>query len=140
MVLVVHFSGDPYHLVDAFGAHPLYFKLGYFSLIGLLRIHGLRGDYKQAVKTVENIEFGPTVCSADIHSWQSAKTLIDRWLCSGSLQHGPFVSGHSPLLRRFRANDDAQLSGGDSLFRRLSAVHPADAQRSPRAATEELAI
>ncbi|MDK2413600.1 hypothetical protein QHH03_31395, partial [Aphanizomenon sp. 202] len=39
-----------------FGRHPLYKMLGYFSLIGLLRLHSLLGDYYQAIKVLENIE------------------------------------------------------------------------------------
>ena len=30
--------------------------LGYFSLVGLLRLHSLLGDYYQAIKVLENIE------------------------------------------------------------------------------------
>lgn len=60
--------------VNEFGRHPLYFRLGYFSLIGLCRLHVLLGDYFQAVKTIENIQFDakemyntvPT-CSVALH-------------------------------------------------------------------------
>jgi len=45
--------------VDEFGEHPLYFRLGYFSLIGLLRLHTLLGDYFQALKAVSYLEFDP---------------------------------------------------------------------------------
>ncbi|CAJ0951495.1 unnamed protein product, partial [Mesorhabditis belari] len=44
-------------VADEFGQSPLYFKLGYFSLIGLLRTHVLLADYHQALKTVESLEF-----------------------------------------------------------------------------------
>jgi len=50
---------DPDEIVDDFGRSDLYFKLGYFSLIGLLRTHVLLGDYHQALRTVENMEFDP---------------------------------------------------------------------------------
>lgn len=40
-----------------FGRHLLYKMLGYFSLIGLLRLHSLLGDYYQALKVLENIDF-----------------------------------------------------------------------------------
>lgn len=30
--------------------------MGYFSLVGLLRLHSLLGDYYQAIKVLENIE------------------------------------------------------------------------------------
>ncbi len=41
---------------DEFGARPLYKMLGYFSIIGLLRVHCLLGDYTLALKTMENVE------------------------------------------------------------------------------------
>lgn len=47
---------DPSLVVDAFGRHTLYKMLGYFSLIGLLRLHSLLGDYYQAIKVLENID------------------------------------------------------------------------------------
>jgi hypothetical protein len=33
-----------------FGRHSLYKMLGYFSLVGLLRLHSLLGDFYQAIK------------------------------------------------------------------------------------------
>lgn len=39
-----------------FGAKPLYRMLGYFSIIGLLRVHVLLGDYHLALSTMANIE------------------------------------------------------------------------------------
>lgn len=60
--------------LTAFGRHPLYFRLGYFALIGLCRLHVLLGDYYQALKTIENLQFNakeiyntvPT-CSIALH-------------------------------------------------------------------------
>ena len=39
-----------------FGRHALYKMMGYFSLVGLLRLHSLLGDYYQAIKVLEKIE------------------------------------------------------------------------------------
>ncbi|KAK0553310.1 hypothetical protein OC846_002553 [Tilletia horrida] len=39
-----------------FGARPLYKLLGYFSTIGLLRVHVLLGDYTLALKTLDFVE------------------------------------------------------------------------------------
>lgn len=47
---------DPTLVADAFGRSNLYKMLGYFSLIGLLRLHSLLGDYYQAIKVLENID------------------------------------------------------------------------------------
>uniref|UniRef100_A0A2L2Y1R8 Eukaryotic translation initiation factor 3 subunit L n=2 Tax=Parasteatoda tepidariorum TaxID=114398 RepID=A0A2L2Y1R8_PARTP len=49
-------GGDPDSVAGEFGRHPLYKMLGYFSLVGLLRLHSLLGDYYQAIKVLENIE------------------------------------------------------------------------------------
>lgn len=49
-------GGDPDSVAGDFGRHPLYKMLGYFSLVGLLRLHSLLGDYYQAIKVLENIE------------------------------------------------------------------------------------
>lgn len=49
-------GGDPESVAGQFGRHSLYKMLGYFSLIGLLRLHSLLGDYYQAIKVLENIE------------------------------------------------------------------------------------
>jgi len=49
-------QGTPDQVAGEFGRHPLYKMLGYFSLVGLLRLHSLLGDYYQAIKVLENIE------------------------------------------------------------------------------------
>ena len=53
--------GDPESVSGEFGSHSLYKMLGYFSLIGLLRLHSLLGDYYQALKVLENIDFNKQV-------------------------------------------------------------------------------
>ena len=58
------FSGDPESVAGEYGRHSLYKMLGYFSLVGLLRLHSLLGDYYQAIKVLENIELNKKV----IHS------------------------------------------------------------------------
>ncbi|KAK6617139.1 hypothetical protein RUM43_014741 [Polyplax serrata] len=49
-------GGDPDSVAGEFGRHSLYKMLGYFSLVGLLRLHSILGDYYQAIKVLENIE------------------------------------------------------------------------------------
>ena len=49
-------GGDPDSVAGEFGRHPLYKMLGYFSLVGLCRLHSLLGDYHQALLVLENIE------------------------------------------------------------------------------------
>eukprot|EP00126_Sphaerothecum_destruens_P015082 Sdes_comp8995_c0_seq1m408 len=47
---------DPETVSGPFGTSSLYNMLGYFSLIGLCRLHCLLGDYSQALKTIGHIE------------------------------------------------------------------------------------
>lgn len=55
------YSGDPESVAGEYGRHSLYKMLGYFSLVGLLRLHSLLGDYYQAIKVLENIELNKKV-------------------------------------------------------------------------------
>ncbi|EIN05492.1 eukaryotic translation initiation factor 3 subunit 6 [Punctularia strigosozonata HHB-11173 SS5] len=43
-------------IVGEYGSKPLYKMLGYFSLIGLLRVHTLLGDFTLALKILDDIE------------------------------------------------------------------------------------
>ncbi|KAJ7176599.1 eukaryotic translation initiation factor 3 subunit 6 [Mycena filopes] len=43
-------------IVGEYGTRPLYRHLGYFSVIGLLRVHVLLGDFTLALKVMENVE------------------------------------------------------------------------------------
>ncbi|RKO91609.1 translation initiation factor 3 complex subunit L, partial [Blyttiomyces helicus] len=49
-------GGDMLEAAGEYGSRPLYRLLGYFSIIGLLRVHCLLGDYTLALKTMDNIE------------------------------------------------------------------------------------
>ena len=44
-----------------YGSRTLYKMLGYFSIIGLLRVHCLLGDYTLALKMMDNIELNKKV-------------------------------------------------------------------------------
>ncbi|TPX71084.1 hypothetical protein SpCBS45565_g01309 [Spizellomyces sp. 'palustris'] len=55
-LLVSKNGGDMLEAAGDFGSRPLYRLLGYFSIIGLLRVHCLLGDYVLALKTMENVE------------------------------------------------------------------------------------
>lgn len=47
---------DPISVAGEYGTRPLYRLLGYFSIIGLLRVHCLLGDFSLALKTLDDIE------------------------------------------------------------------------------------
>jgi hypothetical protein len=46
--------------------------LGYFSLIGLLRLHSLLGDFYQALKVLDHIQLNKKVWKMSICDWRSA--------------------------------------------------------------------
>ena len=54
-------GGDPDSVAGEFGSHPLYKNIGYFSLIGLLRLHTQLGDYHTALESVANIQLSKKV-------------------------------------------------------------------------------
>ncbi|TKA67322.1 Eukaryotic translation initiation factor 3 subunit L [Cryomyces minteri] len=47
---------DPAQFAGEYGNRSLYKSLGYFSIIGLLRVHCLLGDFSLALKTLDDIE------------------------------------------------------------------------------------
>ncbi|KAK1996565.1 eukaryotic translation initiation factor 3 subunit L [Colletotrichum falcatum] len=47
---------DPMAVAGEYGNKNLYRMLGYFSIIGLLRVHCLLGDFSLALKTLDDIE------------------------------------------------------------------------------------
>ena len=47
---------DPSAVAGEYGSKNLYRMLGYFSIIGLLRVHTLLGDFSLALKTLDDIE------------------------------------------------------------------------------------
>ncbi|CAG8443471.1 5464_t:CDS:10 [Acaulospora colombiana] len=55
-LLVTKHGGDMIEAAGEYGSRPLYKMLGYFSIIGLLRVHCLLGDYTLALKMMDNIE------------------------------------------------------------------------------------
>lgn len=50
-------------IVGEFGQRPLYRMLGYFSIIGLLRVHVHLGDFTLGLKVMENVELNQKVSS-----------------------------------------------------------------------------
>jgi translation initiation factor 3 subunit L len=58
-------------IVGEYGQRPLYRMLGYFSIIGLLRVHVLLGDFTLGLKVMENVELNQKA------SYVSPKTPIN---------------------------------------------------------------
>lgn len=59
---------DPLSYAGDYGSRPLYKSLGYFSIIGLLRVHVLLGDYSLALKTLDDIELNKKAMFARVIS------------------------------------------------------------------------
>ena len=51
-------------IVGEYGVLPLYRLLGYFSVLGLLRVHTMLGDFTLALKSMENVELNQKVCES----------------------------------------------------------------------------
>ena len=54
---VYNSQGNPNAVAGDFSRQTLYKMLGLFSLVGLLCLHSMLGDYCQVIKVLENIEF-----------------------------------------------------------------------------------
>ena len=68
--LEAYYAGeDPASVAGSFGSHSLYKNLGYFSLIGLLRLHCQLGDYYLALKAVANVQLSKKVGAARLSWW-----------------------------------------------------------------------
>ena len=52
---------DPAEVSGVFGDRPLYKMLGYFSLVGLLRLHSLLGDYHEAIHALRHVQLNKKV-------------------------------------------------------------------------------
>lgn len=57
---------DPAPYAGEYGMRPLYKMLGYFSIIGLLRVHCLLGDFSLALKTLDVMELKKTAMFARV--------------------------------------------------------------------------
>lgn len=57
---------DPNAVAGEYGSRPLYRMLGYFSIIGLLRVHCLLGDFTLALKTLDDIELNKKAVFAKV--------------------------------------------------------------------------
>ncbi|KAL7276919.1 hypothetical protein RUND412_000063 [Rhizina undulata] len=59
-------GSDPNEVAGEYGSRPLYRMLGYFSIIGLLRVHCLLGDFTLALKTLDDIELNKKAVFAKV--------------------------------------------------------------------------
>ena len=71
--------------------------LGYFSLIGLLRLHSLLGDYYQALKVLENIDFNKKVIFLTV--WQSLYKMLGYFSLIGLLRLHSLLGDYYQALK-----------------------------------------
>lgn len=93
-------------ITGEYGSKPLYRMLGYFSLIGLLRVHVLLGDFTLALKVMENIELNQKarlLLLDELHPYGFVKGLFhksDCVSCGHVLLRRLLLHGITPLQRR----------------------------------------
>jgi len=77
--LKAYFTGENAETVAGeFGRSPLYKMLGYFSLIALLRVHSMLGDYHLAVKVLENVDLHKNVSGFLVYSYYPTVRILSR--------------------------------------------------------------
>lgn len=105
-VLVFFFlsPGDPDSVAGEFGQNSLYKMLGYFSLIGLLRLHSLLGDYYQALKVLENIDFNKKVSYTCIKNMCKETTLKINFLICIFLIPFSYMVFSTTLLQNIKSS------------------------------------
>ena len=84
---------DPATVAGEFGNHSLYKNLGYFSLIGLLRLHCQLGDYHQALLAVANVQL-------------SKKVLATTRVPAGQISLYYYVGFCYLMMRRYKVRAD----------------------------------
>lgn len=132
--LKAYFNNEnPDEVAGEFGKSPLYKMLGYFSIIALLRVHSMLGDYHLAVKVLENIDLHKNVSAVNITT--------RRFSCSQVLSSSIFeflnlifsdyvlqcagVSDHNLLLCWVCLRHDETVCGCYSNLHKFAIVHAA---------------
>ena len=67
-------------IVGEYGVKPLYRMLGYFSIICLLRVHVLLGDFTLALKVMDNVELTQKVSLISVRRVYPSNTFYIRHL------------------------------------------------------------
>jgi len=76
---------DESEVAGEYGSKPLYRTMGYFSIIGLLRVHCLLGDFTLALKMMDNIELNKKV--ATLNTPRLSMFAVDIRQCSSVFHH-----------------------------------------------------
>lgn len=93
--------------------------LGYFAIVGLLRVHCLLGDYYSALKTLDCINVccgGNVLCNCALTAGSDCRQ-------KGILHCGHTLPHHVVLLPGIRLHDDAALCGRNQNVVKCTAVH-----------------
>jgi hypothetical protein len=112
-------------IVGEYGALPLYRLLGYFSILGLLRVHTMLGDFTLALKSMENVELNQKVLAVFTPLEGPYLTLKDR---TKVFTHpGDRMPRLDLLLRRVLLHDAQAVHRCDAHVRDDSEPHPSHA-------------
>ena len=113
------------NIVGKYGALPLYRLLGYFSILGLLRVHTMLGDFTLALKSMENVELNQKVLTHHLFFGRPHLTLMDR---SQVFTHpGDRMPRLDLLLRGILLHDAQAVHRCDAHVRNYSEPHPSHA-------------
>lgn len=108
-----------------YGSHPLYKMLGYFSIIGLLRVHVLLGDFTLALKVMDNVELNQKVRPISLIEISETDVFIEINTVAIHTSYG--LHCYNLLLRWLLLHDDATIPGCDTDVRHDSQLHNANA-------------
>jgi len=112
-------------IVGEYGVLPLYRLLGYFSILGLLRVHTMLGDFTLALKSMENVELNQKVFTR-LHLPSSKRLHLTLMNYTSKVLTHP--SDRMPrlnlLLRRVLLHDAQAVHRRDSHIRDDPEPHP----------------
>ncbi len=95
-------------IVGEYGTRPLYKLLGYFSIIGLLRVHSLLGDFTLALKVMENVELNQK--ASDCYCVDSLNKIFTMSYALVALHPGYCLPCDDLLLRRLLLHHAPKIS------------------------------
>lgn len=104
-------------IVGEYGQRPLYRMLGYFSIIGLLRVHVLLGDYTLGLKVMDNVELNQKVCNIYY------LICLSQRLLAVTIHPCNCMPCHNILLRWFLLHDAQTLPRRNSHIRNYLEFH-----------------
>jgi len=124
-------GGNPDTVADEFGRQPLYKMMGYFSLVGLLRLHSMLGDFYQAITCCERYFF--TWTTNPIQNGFKGSQSIGKYRTEQEkhVLSCAWVPDHDVLLRWFCIHDDEAICWCNKNILQHSALYSKDKRVIP---------